>query len=108
MARPRTGEAWISWVNEEIRKLKGRRWLEVPVGGLVLYPNDALADFDEPGWLILPTSGTTTFVADPDDGVDDEVDDSYPDLADALDSTTLPTQTALGPPSGFVYIIRAE
>lgn len=108
MDRPRTGKAWFAWANTVIRDLQGRSWCEVPVGGMVLYPDAGVDDFDEPGWLVLPASGTHTFVEDPDDGVDDEDDESYPDLADALGSTTFPTQATLDPPAGFVYLIRVE
>jgi hypothetical protein len=100
-------DEWMREVETQIRRLKGQlsTTTEVPVGGVIYYPAAGLADFDEPGWLRVDGS---TFNDTPDDGDGDGADDDYADLADALGSTTLPTQASFAPPTGWVLLIRAE
>lgn len=87
LTSPKSGPAWLRWVEESISRLEERRPVMVPVGGMVL---SVTAAVPPPNWL---RANGATFSAV-----------QYPVLASRVGSTTLPNPA---PVSGFGWIIRA-
>jgi hypothetical protein len=90
LGKPKTGPAWMGWVNTSLARLESaiRSKVTVPVGGMVLWPNGAAVP--EGYWLAADGS---LLVAD-----------DWPLLEDRLGGLTLPNPTAV---SGHGWIIRA-
>lgn len=86
---PRQMPEWMRWVERQLRTLDAFRQdtIAVPVGGLVLWGGTGTP----PGFL---RANGATF---------DPV--TYPELADVLGGTTLPSLAAV---SGLPWIVRAE